>query len=125
MCFCHTIMHKFCKSFFFMQSGFRTPDFPLDGSNGGQKSSFMTIRKWCRISGPCRHYYIAKSDIFIFIAFFDRKEPLSWRILGPKPSFFFHKRPTDLLKNENFVKKLKICQKVNYFSSQKWFFFNF
>jgi hypothetical protein len=53
-----------------MSDGFRTPVFRLDGSNGGQKRRFMTIRKWCRISGPCRHYYIAKSDIFDFIAYF-------------------------------------------------------
>jgi hypothetical protein len=94
-----------------MKAVFETPVFRLDGSNGGQKRRFMTIRKWCRISGPCRHYYIAKSDIFIFIEFFDRKEPLLWRILAPKRSLFFHETPTDFVKSKISVKKLKILSK--------------
>jgi hypothetical protein len=65
--FCYVLLshglHNFLQKFFFIKWPINSVLHNSRGPFWGQKRRFMTTRKWCRNSGPCRHYYIAKVDI--------------------------------------------------------------
>jgi hypothetical protein len=106
-CFLTCQNTEFCKSFFGMTVQNLIRNLHKTPTNWGQKVTFMTIRKWCRISGPCRHYYIAKSDIFRFFSKFCQKSQVLWNFSGPKRVLFAHETPYYFVKKSIFLKKLK------------------